>query len=286
MKKAIVLAVMTALAAGCISRQARREKAIEYKSADTAALVAAYNDNASKIHTLRAHVEMTLYLTDKGRTKRHTVDAWLDVEKPGHIWLKHDSMGRDLFFVVSNGKEFWVALDRSLTGDGDKVYTGEISALENESILRPDRLLAAFSLATLPPEGTKATAVRSYNDRYVLTFLDGSEPPKVLGEATFSRADLKLSRFEAFDAEGRLALAVEYRALMDISGVEAPAVVYVDWPLEGMAMLAKARKAEIGVTFPAKLWEFRWRKDAEVIHVERGEAQEKTEPRPSEVLPQ
>jgi len=254
------------LMAGCAG--ARREAAAPvYRTAGAGELVASYNDNASKIPSLSANIEMTIYYTEEGRRKRYGAEAWLDVEKPGRLRLKHDAIGRELFYVVSDGSRFWVALDRSVAGGEDTVYTGAFKDLEKESFLRPDRLLAAFSLLPLPPAGTSQTVFQAYNDRYVLEFLEGTEALRVLARATFDRTSLSLARYEVFDEESRLALDVEYQKYMNVSGAEVPELVSIDWPLDGMSVAAKVEKAKVGGELPARLWQFQWRKDARVIEL-------------------
>lgn len=266
MKRVVFVAVLL-LAVGC-ARRGREKAVITYKSAEPAALVESYNANAAKIDTLSADLELTLIFTEEGKRKKHTADAWLDIEKPSKIRLKHDAIGRDLFYVLSDGDRFWICLDRAIAGKADTVYTGTLKSLESEKLLRPDRLLAAFSLGSFPPEGTKDTIHETYDDSYIVSFL-GRDPVRVFARATFSREDLRLSRYQVFDEKSRLALDVEYREYKSGSGADVPSVITADWPIEGFSFTAKVRSATIGVKFPPRLWQFEWRKDAAVIDLDK-----------------
>ena len=268
MKKTALFAAVVVLAAGC-TRRVREVPGITYKTADPAKLVAAYNENAEKIPTLSAQLEMTLTYKEEGKEKQRTLDAWLDVEKPARLRLRHDALGRDLFYVVSNGTRYWVGLDKAISGGEDTVYTGTLAGLEGESLFRPDRLLAAFSLAKLPPAGTTESIPEVYNDRYVMLFLDGSAPGRVLAKATFSRVTFMLSRYEVFDEESRLALVVEYAYYTGVAGAELPGAVVITWPLDDLTVAAKVRSAKVGAELPPRLWEFDagWRRDAKQMEL-------------------
>ncbi len=266
-KRTIFAVVALVVAAGCAPTGKERPR-VTYITADAPAILAAYNDNAAAVPTLSATLDMTLHYTEDSRDKKHTLDAWLDVEKPARIRLKHDTLGRDLFYVVADGENYWIGLDRAIAGGEDTVYTGSLAALENESLFRPDRLLAAFSLAALPPVGTDETLFESYSDRYILTFIDKSSPPKVLGRATFSRVDLRLSKFQVFDEKSRLTLEVDYLLYQTAGDARLPEAVFINWPLDGFSISAKVKKPKVGAALPARLWEFKWRKDACLIDLD------------------
>lgn len=258
MKRAIGLAVLASLLFGCPRRPPRQE-IVSYRTADTAGLLASYNENANSISTLSADLAMTFfYMDENNRARSRRLSAWLDVEKPGKLRLKHDAIGRDMFYIVSDGSRFWMGLDAAL-GEEDVVYKGDFKSLSGESFLRPDRLLAAFSLAPLPPAGTADTVLEAYKDTYVLAFIDASEPRQVLARAHFSRVDLRLSRYQTFDADSRLVLDVEYRSYAEIGGSAVPSIVLIDWPLDGFSTLARTSRVSVGRQLPPKLWEFNWR---------------------------
>jgi hypothetical protein len=259
--------ILLLLAFGC-ARAPRQAPVVTYRTAGAASLLAAYNANAAKIPALSATLEMTLFYTEDGRRKKHALDAWLDVEKPARVRLKHDSLSRDLFYVVCDGERFWVAFDRALAGGKDTVYTGTLASLKHESLFRPDRLLAAFSLSPLPPAGASEPVLESYNDSYVLSFLDSSQPRRAIARATFSRVDLRLSRFQAFDDQSRLALAVNYLDYESLSGAYVPSIVSIDWPLDGFSIIAKVEKPSIPPSLPERLWNFQWRKDAVTVDLD------------------
>jgi len=276
MKRFLTVCAVVLLCAGCAGR-GREKPVVTYRSAEPGMLVAAYNSNAARIPSLSADLELTIIYTDEGRTKKRTVDAWLDVEKPARIRLKHDDISRPMFLVLSDGVHFWVCLDKAIAGGEDTVYTGTLAALESEWLLRPDRLLSAFSLGRFPPDGATETVSETYSDRYIVSFL-GDKPLRMLSRATFSRVDLRLSRYEVFDAQNRLALAVDYREYKSGSGADVPSVVTADWPLEGFGFTAKARTATVGVKLHPRLWQFEWRPGAVIVDLDESRAEP---PRPA-----
>jgi hypothetical protein len=263
---------------GCMPARRAAAPPPVYLTATPEGLLGAYNANASRIPTLSAQLTLLFYQGDN--RVPHRESAWLDVEKPDRISLRHDALGSELFNIVSDGTHFWIGLDHAIAGREDVVYTGELAGLKHESFLRPDRLLAAFSLAPLPPVGAADSILESYNDRYVLDFVDDSRPKRILSKASFSRADLKLSRYQVFDEQSRLVLDIEYRSYMAIGDAYVPDTVFITWPLDRFAVQAKARDVKIGAPIPARRWVFRWRPDAEVVDITKSteETPERQEP--------
>lgn len=271
-----VLLVALVAAFGCMPRHAVTPPVV-FRTATAEGLLDAYNANASHIPTLSAQLTLLFY---RGESRvPHRESAWLDVEKPAKLSLRHDALGSELFNIVSDGTHFWIGLDHSITGKEDVVYTGELAALKHESFLRPDRLLAAFSLAELPPAGAADTIFESYGDRYILSFIDDAHPAHILSKAFFSRVDLRLSRYQVFDEKSRLVLDIEYQSYTAIGDAIVPDAIFITWPLDHFAVQAKARDIKIGEPISPRRWVFRWRPDAEVIDItksaeEPGETQE------------
>lgn len=267
MKRALMVLAAVVVLAGCHPRTIGRPR-ITYKSIDREALLAAYNRNASAIRSLSAKLDMTIHYVDNNKAAKRVVKAWLDLEQPAHISLRHDALGRELFYVLSDGHDFWIALDGALSGEGDVIYSGPLGALaSNEYLLRPDWLLESFSLPTLPPTGTAAAVFEQHPDRYIFSFLDASSDPRLLARAVFSRADLRLSRYEVFDASSRLALDVEYASYKSFPQGEVPSLLSISWPLEDISVSVKARRIRINQKFHPGLWKFRWRSGARTVNI-------------------
>jgi outer membrane lipoprotein-sorting protein len=281
MRRTALVLVAFALAAGC-ARAPRAAAPIVYKAATPETLLALYNANADKITTLAAELQMVIYYEADHATRQYRVAAWLDAQKPGRLRLRHDALGTDLFFIVSNGQRFWIGLDRSLAGGKDVVYTGTFGALTRESVFRPDRLLSAFSLSPLPPASASETLFEAYADRYVLVFVEGGESRRIAAKAIFGRTDLRLSSYQVFDGQSRLALQVDFKKYRTVNDVDMPESLFISWPLDHFAILATVTKATIGAALPPRIWEFKWRSDAEVIDLDAREAQEPPEPASSQ----
>jgi len=272
MRRTVLVVMAIALAAGC-AHAPRAAAPVVYKTATAETLVASCNANADRITTLSAQLQMVIHYQANKATRQYRAAAWLDIEKPGRLRLLHDALGPDLFFIVSNGNRFWIGLDKALAGGKDTVYTGTFGALTKESVFRPDRLLSAFSLSQFPPQGTRETLFEAYADRYVLTFVEGSAPAVITAKAIFGRQDLRLSSYQVFDEQGQLALQVDYAKYQTINGVDLPKSLFISWPLDQFAISATVTKATIGAALPPRLWEFKWRKDAEVVDLDATEAQ-------------
>jgi hypothetical protein len=267
MRKIFVVTAVAVLA-GCARDRVREAPKVRL-SATPQALMAAYNENAGRIDSLSAQVMLTFYYPGPKRTRQYRAAAWLDVEKPGKLRLKHDALGPELFNVVSDGTRFWVGMSREVAGEEDTVYTGLLSEVDREWYLRPDRLLAAFSLAELPPPDAPEVAYETWPDNYVLLFLDGSQPRRVAAKATFGRSDLMLNRYQAFDGNAEPALDIQYRAYKDVGGVNVPSLLYIVWPQDDFSVLAEVKDVKLAVTIPPRVWEYRWKEDAKVIELGR-----------------
>lgn len=264
MKKALLVA-LAFMAAGC--RQPRTVEPVPYRTIDRASLLAAHNAAARRISTLTADLRMTVSWTEEDRQKSHTANAWLDIERPSRIRLVHDAIGRDLFYVLSDGRRFWIGLDGALTGEDDSLTTGPLAALDEYGyFLRPDRLLEITALPVLPPPGASLPIFAEYTDRYVYLFPDAGGD-RLLARAVFSREDLRLAQWELFDG-GRLAVHVEYEEYLSKGDVYAPHKINIEWPAEGISAAMTLTRVKVGGELSPKLWQYRWRENVTVHEIE------------------
>lgn len=287
----LAAAALAAFSAGCARREVR-PAVIQYQSADPRSLVAAYNANAERIATLSAQLNITLYYYRDEKPGSRYLEAWFDVEKPSRLRLRHTSIGREMFYVVMNGSRYWVGLDNSLSGETgvhegrDVVYTGTVGengggAARETVFLRPDRLMAAFSLTPMPPKEAAAVTAREYPERYEIQFLErpgpgaqdiapGVETLRLVAIATFDRTNLRLSRYQVFDEGGRLALDVTYKSYARVGDIFVPDALEIRWPADRLTIDAKVTDIKVGVPMPEQLWQFKWRPDADVIQLDGG----------------
>lgn len=262
----VLLIALAFLAVGC--RRGRTVEPVEYRTMERASLLAAHNAGARRISALTADVRMTISWTEDDRIKSHTANAWLDLERPSRIRLVHDAIGRDLFYVLSDGLRFWVGLDKALTGEDDSLTTGPVAALDEYGyFLRPDRLLEITALPILPPPGASGGIFAEYTDRYVYLFPDAADPGRLLARAVFSREDLRLSQCELFDG-GRLAVHIEYEEYLSKGDVHAPHKINVEWPAEGISAAMTLTRIKVGGELSPKLWQYRWRENVTVNEIE------------------
>jgi len=265
MRKALVVALVL-VAAGCRGRRVVRP--VEYRTMDRNALLAAHNTAARRISTLTADVRMTIFWVEEGAEKSHAAEAWLDIERPGRIRLVHDAIGRDMFYVLSDGERFWIGLDRAITGGEDSLTTGPLGGLDEYGyFMRPDRLLETAALPVLPPPGAADAVFAAYADRYVYLFPDAADPARLAARAVFSREDLRIAAWELFD-DSRLALRVEYQEYLAKGDVYAPHRLHVEWPAEGISAHMTLTRVKVGGELPPELWEYRWRENIPARKIE------------------
>ncbi len=259
----ILIFMLIFVAAGC--QRVRVVRPVEYRTMEPTALLAAHNARARGISTLSADVRMTISWREDDKIKSHTANTWLDIERPSRIRLVHDAMGRDLFYVLSDGEWFWIGLDRAIDGERDTVTTGPVEALrESAWFLRPDRLLEITALPILPPQGAGDAITAEYPDRYVF-FFPAEAGSGLAARAVFDRKDLRLARWEMFD-NGQLALVVDYQEYLGDEH-SAPRRIHVDWAAEEISATMTLRRVTVGEELSPRLWEYRWRERVEVYEI-------------------
>lgn len=267
MRRVLPLALLTLALYGC--RTTPAVAPASYKVSGRSALLASHNANAAAISTLSADLRIKAYIQKGAKLRVHGFSACLDLERPSRVRLVHDALGRGLFYVLSDGKRFWIGLDGALAGEKDTLYTGELAALrESEYFLRPDRLLGIFALPKLPPANNATTLFAAYPDRYVFHFVENSPGPALSATAVFSRVDLKLTELELFDRQGRLAVKVDYQTYQAVNGTYLPKRLHITWPLEDIAFVVKLSKPKVGEPIDQRFWQYRWRDDIETVQVE------------------
>lgn len=268
MKRIVIAAVLGALVAlggGCPPPRVEIEPRV-MKSATYAELLESHNANAARIASLSADLKMTAHYSERGRAKKSAADALLNIEKPRRLRLKHyGGLGRPLFYVLSDGRRYWIALDHVLSGGDDVVYSGGIGALEQKYYLRPDWLLDAIALPALPPEGTVQQITEEHPDKYIFTFIDGARPPRIFARAVFSRADLALQKYRLFDAANRLALDVGYVDYNRVGNVRVPKDVFIAWPLADSSFAVRLTDTKVNLPFAPEVWQYHWYPDWKMI---------------------
>src|ERR1700736_4838123 len=173
-------------------------------------LVSKYNAMAQGVNSLNATVELRPTAGSKYSgviEEYHEVKAFLLAERPAKIRVIGQApvIGTTVFDMASDSQEFRVSIpskNKFLIGPVALERTGS-KPIEN---LRPQHLLDAL----LWPEIRKQETVlfEEFNDEtaryYVLTVLRGGYQTEILRKIWFDRADLQVSRLQAFGPKGVL----------------------------------------------------------------------------------
>jgi len=169
-----------------------------------------YNEIASAVKSVNATVELKPTAGSKYSgviEEYHEVKAFLLAQRPAEIRMIGQApvIGKTVFDMASDGETFRVWIPSK-----NKFLVGSVAAervsekpIEN---LRPQHLLDAL----LWPEVRKQESVlfEEFNDEtaryYVLTVLRGGYRTEILRKIWFDRADLQVSRLQAFGPKGAL----------------------------------------------------------------------------------
>jgi len=187
-------------------------------------LLEKYNEIARGIKSVNATVELKPTAGSKYSgiiEEYHEVKAFLLAQRPAQIRMIGQApvIGKTVFDMNSDGETFRVSIPSK-----NKFLVGSV-ALERASDkpienLRPQHLLEAL----LWPEVRKEESVlfEEFNDEsaryYVLTVLRGGYRTEILRKIWFDRADLQISRLQAFGPKGVLLSDVRVSAWEPLLG--------------------------------------------------------------------
>ena len=211
----MVWATLASLSCGCrghiktITKLPPQAKAV-VRDATRDELLDKYNEIASAVKSVNATVELKPTAGSKYSgviEEYHEVKAFLLAQRPAEIRMIGQApvIGKTVFDMASDGETFRVWIPSK-----NKFLVGSVAAervsekpIEN---LRPQHLLDAL----LWPEVRKQESVlfEEFNDEtaryYVLTVLRGGYRTEILRKIWFDRADLQVSRLQAFGPKGAL----------------------------------------------------------------------------------
>lgn len=173
-------------------------------------LLEKYNEIARAVKSVNATVELRPTAGSKYSgviEEYHEVKAFLLAERPAQIRMIGQApvIGKTIFDMASDGDTFRVWIPSK-----NKFLVGSVAAervsdkpIEN---LRPHHLLDALLWSEVRKE--KSVLFEEFNDEtaryYVLTVLRGGYRTEILRKIWFDRADLQVSRLQAFGPRGAL----------------------------------------------------------------------------------
>jgi outer membrane lipoprotein-sorting protein len=212
----MVLATLVSFSCGCGGRTIKRTTTLSPESkpvvrdATRDELLDKYNEIARSVKSVNATVELKPTAGSKYSgviEEYHEVKAFLLAQRPASIRMIGQApvVGTTIFDMASDGDTFRVYIPSK-----NKFIVGPVAAertsdkpIEN---LRPHHLIEAL----LWPEIRKEESVlfEEFNDEtaryYILTELRGGYRTEILRKIWFNRADLQVSRLQAFGPKGIL----------------------------------------------------------------------------------
>jgi outer membrane lipoprotein-sorting protein len=238
---------------GCLFRSHRAQVLLSNQPLKTASLeqlVATVNDQAGRIRTLNASVDLA---ASSGGSKKGKITEYKEIK--GYILVRQPGMLRMIgllpivrnraFDMVSDGNSFklWIPPENKFVVGSNQVVHPSRKALEN---LRPQHIYDALLLH--PIDASHDIAVVEHSNRtvqdpktkkqvlepdYNVDVITRSDKDWYLSRRiTFSRVDLMPVRQRVYDRNGYLATDATYFDFKDYSGVMFPSVIRVWRPQE------------------------------------------------------
>jgi outer membrane lipoprotein-sorting protein len=266
----IFLIALSSVFSGCGFRSSHpvkmRTSTATLKDATLEQLVAIINDNAEKLKTMKATVDIDSSVLEekKNRVKDNPQVAGLIlVRKPEMLRMRiyvpviHNVMAD----MVSNGRSFELASpikSKFYVGSNQQPVKPSPQPLEN---LRPQHISDALLLKPIQ-EGKEIAVLENTTEvvkdpkthkdveqmAYTLVVIDNDSAGYYLSrKVVFSRNDLLPHEQSIFDRQGRLVTFVRYENFTDYSGISLPAIVSIQRPIEGYGITISMVKVDVNV---------------------------------------
>ena len=263
----VLLAVLLALPlTGCLFRSHRAQVLLSnapLKTASLDQLVSIINDQASKIHTLNATVDLA---ASSGGSKKGKITEYKEIK--GYILVRQPSMLRMIglmpivrnraFDMVSDGRTFklWLPpLNKFVVGSNNIIRPSK-QPLEN---LRPQHIYDALLLHPIDPaheiavleQGNRTiedpkTKKQILEPDYNVDVITRDDQGWYLSrKITFSRIDLMPIRQRVYDRNGYIATDATYFDFKDFSGLLFPSEIRVWRPQEEYSVTLKIDKLTV-----------------------------------------
>ena len=232
----MVWATLASFSCGCGARTIKTSTTLSpqakpvVRDATREELLDKYNQIAHAVQSVNATVELKPTAGSKYSgviEEYHEVKAFLLAERPAQIRMIGQApvVGTTVFDMASDGEAFRVSIpskNKFLVGS---VTLERISEKPIEN-LRPQHLVDALLWTEVRKE--ESVLFEEFNDEtaryYVLTVLRGGYRTEILRKIWFDRADLQVSRLQAFGPKGVLLSDVHFSDWQSLtSGQEASA---------------------------------------------------------------
>jgi outer membrane lipoprotein-sorting protein len=275
---------------GCLFRSRRVERqfsAAPLKSATQAELIDYVNDQAAKIKTLQATVDID---TSVGGVKKGKVTDYQQIR--GYILARKPSMLRMIglmpivrnraFDMVSNGRDFklWIPpRNRFVVGRNDIESHNAEQPLEN---LRPQHIYDALILREIDPQSEIAVMENNFEivtdtknhqvqqADYEIEVIRKSDRGWFLSrKIIFSRTDLLPHRQLVYDQDGNLATDSRYEGYKDYDGVNFPGQIEIWRPQEEYDITLTIVKIQLNEPLPDDKFALEQPPGAQVVHLDQ-----------------
>jgi outer membrane lipoprotein-sorting protein len=256
------------------------------KAATQQQLIAYVNDQASKIQSMQATVDIDSSAGDpkSGRiTDYKEIRGYVLARKPAMLRMKGlmPVVRNTAFDMVSNGQEFKVWIppkNKFVVGSNNNDNYQPDKRLENlrpqyiyDAVLLPD--ISADEIAVL--ENGYETVLDTKKHRaeqpdYELAVLrKGTDGWYLSRRIEFSRTDLLPHRQRIYDQQGNVATDVHYQNYKDFDGINFPSTIAIERPRENYDITLSMVKLEINKTLTDDQFALEQPAGAEVVHLDQ-----------------
>lgn len=248
-----LLAVILVTTPGCLFRTrtaSLRMSTAHLENATQQELIAKVNNDAAKLHTLNASVNIA---TSTGGSTKGKITEYEEIK--GYLLVRQPDMLRMIgllpvvrskaFDMVSDGKEFKLSIPpkNEFVVGHNAVSTPSNNALEN---LRPQAIYSALLLHEINPANEIAVLESStehvvdpktkkvaLQPNYILDVIKKEDGDWYLArKIIFDRTDLLPHRQLIFDKKGYVLTDATYSNFKDYNGIEFPSVIQIWRPEE------------------------------------------------------
>lgn len=265
----LTLAVILALN-GCGFRSSHpvkmRTSTAVLKDATLDQLVESINTNAEKLKTLKATVDIDSSVLEQKKEKvtdNPQVAGYVLVRKPDQLRMRVlvPVVRNTMIDMVSNGQTFELAIpprSQFIVGSNKQPVKPSPRPMYN---LRPQHISDALLLKPIDPDKELAVLEqtteivkdpKSHKDAeqlaYKVLVIDKDPNGPFLSRAiVFSRTDLLPHEQYIYNRQGQLATYAHYENYSDYSGINFPAIVSIQRPIEGYGITLSIVKMDVNV---------------------------------------
>ena len=266
MKFKIILALLLAFPAACISRKRvvpEAQRPLPAQTASRADLLQMLEKKSGQIHTLQGTLALdasggsmkTGILTEYRQTK-----GYLVVDRPNQVRLKVQAplALATVFDMVSDDRQYRVSIPVK-----NKFIIGDARAPANEKNpilnLRPQHILNALVVditAYLSNPQVRSTLEETTEGRrsfYVFSFINiASRDAEMVEKLWIDRTDLQVARKQIFRSDGKVDTDVEYSDYASQGDITFPQIILIQRPLDDYSLKMTFQKTTVNEALTAE----------------------------------